>query len=168
MATDVFGQELVRDVEAKLPKFKVKIVARARERFPHTLAGGYADRDGKHVHAHKFRADGRERAYEFTLPMIKRLQQDRFLDVVVVDPSALEVVTKAAPGTSELDVRDAKIKKLEKELAEAKRTPSEALVETGDEEPAEPTPPADDEDDAEVDEGDEEAPAKPKKEKAKK
>jgi len=70
-----------RNWEAGLPKFEVKIVARAKDGRKKTFAGGYADKDGTHVSAYAFRADGRQRTFRFTLAMVQRLMQNRDLDV---------------------------------------------------------------------------------------
>lgn len=120
---DSTGREMNRDVEAHLPKVLVKVVAPMRAGVNVIHAGGYADWDGLHVTGHAFKADGRERAYKFTGPMIRRLQGNPQLDVRL-DDEALAQLGGSGTGVklaSELDEKNATIKRLEAELSSRER-----------------------------------------------
>jgi hypothetical protein len=117
------GPVTVRAKEAALPKLRCKVTAAMRQGHKFAYAGGYADRDGLHVSAAVFKADGRERTYEFTAPMIRRLQKNMPPGIIVVsvDEEALMRAEKAGGEVTVSDVLQSRAAQLEAENLELKR-----------------------------------------------
>lgn len=107
------GLALLRVREASLPKVLCTVTAPMRSGHKFCYAGGYADRDGAHVHAKVFAGDGVARKYEFPPTLIRRLMADPVIKIAVDMVKLAEAEKEGGEQLTELDIIKARLAQVE-------------------------------------------------------